>query len=123
MSKEKVLIVDDEVELAATLSERLQLRGYGAVAAYSAEEGMNAVRALSPDVVILDLNLPGEGGIGILKKIKRSSPSIQVILTTGHGEIQSEEEGLSAGAFSYITKPFDISELMEQIDKAVAADE
>jgi DNA-binding NtrC family response regulator len=71
-----------------------------------------------PDVVLLDLKIPGMDGIETLRTIKKFDPTIEVIMLTGHGDVQSVENGMKSGAFEYIMKPVDISELTLKIDKA-----
>lgn len=114
----KVLLVDDEVEFASALSERLRLRNYDAKAVYNAEDALPIVRSDPPDVILLDLKMPGIKGIDVLKAIKEIDPTIEVIIVTGKLDVQSETEGMESGAFDYIMKPMDIEELIVKIDKA-----
>ena len=114
----KVLVVDDEVEFASALSERLLLRKYDAKAVYSPEDALNLIRQWSPDVVLLDLQMPGMNGLEALKIIKQMDETIEVIILTGRGDESSHEQGLTGGAFEYIMKPVDIEELLIRIDKA-----
>lgn len=116
--KTRILLVDDEVEFVSTLSERLQLRGYDVRTANNALEALAFVYKEPPDVIILDLRIPGMDGIETLKTIKKFDPTIEVIMLTGHGDIRSVEEGMKSGAFEYIMKPVDISELTAKIDIA-----
>jgi DNA-binding NtrC family response regulator len=116
--KAKILLVDDEVEFVSTLSERLQLRGYDVRTANNALEALAFVYKEPPDVIILDLRIPGMDGIETLKTIKKFDPTIEVIMLTGHGDIRSVEEGMKSGAFEYIMKPVDIGELTAKIDIA-----
>lgn len=118
MSQTKVLLVDDEVEFASALAERLQLRNYDVKTANNALEALGLVYKDRPDVIILDLKIPGMDGIEALKTIKKFDPGIEVIMLTGHGDVQSVEEGMAIGAFEYIMKPVDIGELTSKIDKA-----
>lgn len=118
MSQTKVLLVDDEVEFASALAERLQMRNYDVKTANNALEAFGLINTYPPDVVILDLRIPGMDGIEILKTIKKLDPSIEVIMLTGHGDVQSVEEGMKSGAFEYIMKPVDIWELTSKVDKA-----
>jgi DNA-binding NtrC family response regulator len=118
ISQTKVLLVDDEVEFASALAERLQLRNYDVKTATNALEALGIVHSYLPDVIILDLKIPGMGGIDTLKTIKKFNPEIEVIILTGHGDVQSVEEGIKGGAFEYIMKPVDIGELTSKIDKA-----
>ena len=118
MSRIKVLLVDDEVEFVSALSERLLLRNYNVRTANNALEALALIYKEPPDVVILDLRIPGMDGIEILKTIKKFDATIEVIMLTGHGDVQSVEEGMKSGAFEYIMKPVDIGELTSKIDKA-----
>jgi DNA-binding NtrC family response regulator len=118
MPQTKVLLVDDEVEFASALAERLQLRNYSVQTANNALEALGLVYKDRPDVVILDLRIPGMDGIETLKTIKKFDPTIEVIMLTGHGDVQSVQEGMTSGAFEYIMKPVDIGELTSKIDKA-----
>jgi DNA-binding NtrC family response regulator len=119
MSQTKVLLVDDEFEFASALAERLQMRNYIVDTASNGLEAMALFHKSPPDVVILDLKIPGMNGIEILKSIKKFDPSIEVIILTGHGDIKSVEEGMKSGAFEYIMKPIDIGELTTKIDNAM----
>jgi two-component system response regulator CpxR len=114
----KVFLVDDEVEFASTLSERLRLRKYDARPIYNAEDALHIIRSDPPDVILLDLKMPGTRGIDMLRTIKEIDPTIEVIIITGKLDGESEIEGMESGAFAYIVKPIDIDELIVQIDKA-----
>ena len=118
MQKTKVLLVDDEIEFSSALAERLQLRNYDVRTANNALEALGLIHDYTPDVVILDLRIPGMNGIETLKTIKKLDPTIEVIMLTGHGDVQSVEEGMKSGALEYIMKPVDIGELTSKIDKA-----
>lgn len=118
MQKTKVLLVDDEIEFSSALAERLQLRNYDVRTANNALEALGLIHDYTPDVVILDLRIPGMNGIETLKTIKKLDPTIEVIMLTGHGDVQSVEEGMKSGALEYIMKPVDIGELISKIDKA-----
>lgn len=118
MSQTKVLLVDDEIEFVTALAERLQLRKYDVKTAFNAMDALALVPGHKPDVIVLDLRIPGMDGIEILKTIKKIDPTIEVIMLSGHGDILSVEEGMKSGAFEYIMKPVDIGELTAKIDKA-----
>lgn len=119
MKNTKVLIVDDEVEFASTLAERLQLRGYDAKSVYCAEDAFASVKSEPPDVILLDLKMPGMSGIEILMTVRTFAPNIYVILLTGHMDVEKEIEGISLNNFDYIMKPVDIKELMQKIEDAI----
>ena len=118
MPQTKVLLVDDEVEFVLALAERLQLRNYYVNTANNALEALGIIYKDPPDVIILDLKIPGMDGLETLKTIKKFDPAIEVIMLTGHGDVRSVEEGMKSGAFEYIMKPIDIGELTSKIDKA-----
>ena len=118
MSQTKILLVDDEVEFASALAERLQMRGYDVKTASNGLEAMALFHNSPPDVVILDLRIPGMDGLEILKNIKIFDPTIEVLILTGHGDVESVAEGMKNGAFEYIMKPIDIDELTSKIDVA-----
>jgi DNA-binding NtrC family response regulator len=118
MAHTKVLLVDDEKEFASALAERLQLRNYDVKSASNALEALGIVHSFLPDVVLLDLKIPGMDGIETLKAIKNFDSTIEVIMLTGHGDMRSVEDGMKSGAFEYIMKPVDIGELTLKINKA-----
>ncbi len=119
MRDAKVLIVDDEVEFATALSERLQLRNYAAKAVFCAEDAFAITKAEQPDLMLLDLKMPGMHGREIVKTVKQFSPGIQVIILTGVSEDQILEEGIEGEVFDCIMKPVDISVLTQKIDEAL----
>lgn len=114
----KLLIIDDEVEFASTLCQRLCLRGFEAVDVHSGTEGLVRVEEMLPDVVILDLKMPDVSGLDILADIKEREPDIEVIMVTGHGSSASGIKAMENGAFDYIMKPVDLGELLEKINQA-----
>ena len=120
MSKAQVLIVDDEREFATTLSERLRLRGYEAQTAFTAEEAISAVGASAPDVVLLDLNLPGVRGVELLMTLRQLLPHGEIILLSGHLDLAEKIEGVRIDAFGLLFKPVVMSELTAKIDAAQA---
>ena len=86
MSKGKVLVVDDEIEFATTLAERLNIRGYETAACFCTEDALALIHAQDyPNVVLLDLKMPRMDGMETLREIKKYHPAIEVILLTGHG--------------------------------------
>jgi CheY-like chemotaxis protein len=116
----KVLLVDDEREFIETLSERLQIRDVGAAVAFDAESAMDVVAQDEPDVMIIDLKMPGINGMEMLRRIKQTRPNIEVIVLTGHGSRDDQEQCMAMGAFAYLQKPVDIDELGDILNKAHA---
>jgi DNA-binding response OmpR family regulator len=117
----KVLIVDDEVDLSGTLVERLDLRGFDAVAVQTGNQALHQIQHNKFDVVVLDIKLKGEDGVDVMKQIKQIKENLPVILLTGHMSKEANEEGLKAGAIDYIIKPIDIEDLIVKLHEAVAA--
>ena len=121
MTAHRILIVDDELDFGTTLAERLELRGFTAKAVGGAQEAVAALAAgWKPDVVLLDLMMPGVDGLATLDLIKQHDPRIQVIILTGHGSTESGIIGMQRGLFDYIMKPVDIGELIARINEAGA---
>ena len=118
MTKARVLIVDDEREFATTLCERLRLRGYEAHAAFTAAEALKAVGASAPDVVLLDLNLPGVRGVELLLTLRQQLPHGEIILLSGHLDLAEKIEGVRIDAFGLLLKPVELPELIAKIDAA-----
>ncbi|MFH1137071.1 MAG: response regulator [Pseudomonadota bacterium] len=113
-----ILMIDDEKDFVEMLSIRLEDAGHRVRAAYSGEEGLRAVEESEPDVIILDIKMPGLDGIQTLKRIKSKRALAEILLLTGHGAVDSAVEGLKAGAFDYLLKPADFAELLEKLEAA-----
>jgi two-component system, OmpR family, response regulator CpxR len=116
----KVLLVDDEREFVQTLSERLLMREMGSAVAYDGESALAMINENEdePEVMILDLKMPGIDGIEVLKRVKQTRPEIEVLILTGHGSEEDRETCLRLGAFAYLRKPVDIDVLTETLRRA-----
>lgn len=114
----KVLLVDDEREFVQTLSERLQMRDMGAAVTYDGSSALELVNTDGPEVMIIDLKMPGIDGIQVLKQVKQTHPEIEVIVLTGHGSEQDRKTCMALGAFAYFQKPVDIDVLSFTLKKA-----
>jgi CheY-like chemotaxis protein len=114
----KVLLVDDEREFVQTLSERLLMRDMGSAVAYDGESALAMIGEDEPEVMILDLKMPGIDGIEVLKRVKQTRPEIEVIILTGHGSEADRATCLKLGAFAYLQKPVDIEVLTGTLKKA-----
>jgi len=114
----KVLLVDDEREFVQALSERLLMRDMGSAVAYDGESALHMVKEEEPEVMILDLKMPGIDGLEVLQRVKASNPEIEIIILTGHGSEADKKICMDLGAFAYLQKPFDIDELSATIKKA-----
>ncbi len=116
----KVLLVDDEQEFVQTLSERLITRQYGSHPVFDGEQALACLETETPDVMVLDLKMPGIQGIEVLTEVKKAHSEIEVIILTGHGSESDRATCMEQGAFAYLQKPVDIKELTAVIDKAYA---
>jgi two-component system, OmpR family, response regulator CpxR len=114
----RVLLVDDEREFVEVLSERLATRGFHVNIAFSGDEALEAFQEADPDVVILDVLMPGRDGIETLQEMKRLKPLAEVIMLTGHGTRETAIEGMRLGAYDYLMKPLDTQLLITKITKA-----
>lgn len=121
MAKErfKVLLVDDEQEFVESLSERLRLRDLDAEVVYDGEQALQALaRGDEPDVMVLDLRMPGIDGMEVLRRVSKTHPHLRVVILTGHGTALDKKEAEELGAFEYMQKPVDIEQLDSTLRRA-----
>ena len=114
----KALLVDDEVEFVTTLAERLQIRGIQARTATDGQQALAMIESEKPQVVVLDIMMPGISGLEVLDYIKKNYPKIEVILLTGRGSTKEGIEGMQLGAFDFLMKPVKIEELIPRMLEA-----
>ncbi|MGA2403363.1 MAG: response regulator [Syntrophobacteraceae bacterium] len=113
-----VLIVDDEVEFLETLVKRLRKRKLAVNGVTSGEAALEQLKETPFDIVVLDVKMPGMNGLDCLRAIKRSYPLAEVIMLTGHANMEIALEGMDIGAFDYLMKPIEIDELLYKIQDA-----
>jgi DNA-binding NtrC family response regulator len=115
-----VLVVDDEEDYLETLVERLRLRDLDVTGAVDGEEALEKLAGAGSafDVVVLDVGLPGLGGLEVLEQIKRRYPTVQVLMLSGHADVKLAVRGMDLGAFDYLVKPVQIEELTYRIEDA-----
>lgn len=118
MKKLRLLLVDDEKEFVGTLADRLKMRDLEATVAHDGEEALSAVEKEEPDVIVLDVKMPGMDGIEVLRRVKDAYPNVEVIILTGHGSEKDEEAARRLGAFDYVKKPADLDTLVPRIKNA-----
>lgn len=118
-AKGSILIVDDEQEIRESLEELLKLEGYQPVAASTGEEGLKKAEERLFDLVLLDISLPDQSGIDVLRSIKRDSPETGVIMITAYDSGQTAFQASKEGADSYITKPWDNDRVLLEIRNAL----
>ncbi len=111
MDKKKILIVDDQNGIRILLMEVFNVEGYQTFQASNGKLALEIVRKEAPDLVLLDMKIPGMDGLDILKHIKQIDTSIKVIMMTAYGELDMIKEATDLGALTHFTKPFDIDEL------------
>jgi len=119
----RLMFVDDEEELVSALVERLELRGIDAIGVTSGDEALEHLREQPFDVVIVDVKMPGIGGLEVLRTISRRYADVKVILMTGHGSAEDSEIGRRLGAVAYLQKPVDLEDLLATIDQATDSKE
>ena len=113
-----VMLVDDEVEFLETLMKRMKKRNVNVTGVKSGEEALEFLAGNPIDVTVLDVKLPGMGGIETLRQIKKMYPLMEVIMLTGHANVEVAVKGMEIGAFDYLMKPMDIDELLYKIHDA-----
>ena len=114
----RVLLVDDEVEFVDTLAKRMKKRKLTASGVNSGEDALEFLGQHPTDVVILDVKMPGIDGIQTLREIKKQHPLIEVIMLTGHANVEVAIQGMEIGAFDYLMKPMAIDDLVYKIQDA-----
>ena len=123
MAKQKILVVDDEHLIRWSLEQNLQKQGYEVLTAGSGEEALKLMREDAPDLVLLDIQLPGINGIEVLEKIKEIDEELIVIMITALGVLETAVKAMRMGAYDYISKPFNLDELAITIRKALETGE
>ncbi len=116
---ENVLIVDDEEDIVNLMSETLDHWGYHPVTAMDGEEALEKFHDTPIDLIITDLKLPKMDGVELLNKVKDEDESTEVILFTGYPEVNSAIDAMKNGAYDYLVKPVDLSELKLKVDRAI----
>ncbi|HYA41985.1 MAG TPA: response regulator [Syntrophobacteraceae bacterium] len=114
----KVLLVDDERDFVEALSERLQMRDYSSAVVYDGHEALSIVEEDEPDVMVLDLKMPGIDGLEVLRRVKEQHPRVEVIVLTGHGSEDVARQCIELGACTYLEKPVDIEKLTRAMREA-----
>lgn len=116
----RLLVVDDEQDVTHLLSMRLNRRGFACVAAHSGEAALESLARQPAHVVVMDVMMPGMGGMEALQRIKAAWPQTAVILLSGHANMQIAVDAMRTGAFGYLMKPVDFDELVFKIEDAAA---
>lgn len=113
----KILIVDDQYGIRILLNEVLQKVGYETYQAANGVQALEIAKEHSPDLVLLDMKIPGMDGIEILKRMKEYDPNIAVIIMTAYGELDMIQRAKDLGAITHFAKPFDIDDIRNAVNK------
>lgn len=112
-----ILIVDDQPGIRMLLEEVFSKEGFETLSASNGREALDIFEELRPELVLLDMKIPGMDGIEILKRMKQECEGVQVVMMTAYGELNLIEEAKTCGAVRHFTKPFDVFELRETVKK------
>ncbi len=112
----RILVIEDEPQLARHVARALSRHGHDPVQQHDGVKGLQAALEQSPDLIILDLNLPGMDGFSVLARLKQAQCSARVLILTARGEVEHRVKGLKAGADDYLAKPFSMEELIARVE-------
>ncbi len=119
MVQSKILVIDDEEFITKSLKQHLEKEGSEVYTSSTGEEGLEMFRAEAPDIVLLDLNMPGIGGIETLKSLKKLSSDVIVIIITAHGDIETAVSAIKLGAYDFVEKPFELDRMSVIVRKSM----
>lgn len=120
MGTQRILLVDDETDVTRILSKRLGRRGFECVVANNGQEALDAMQQEPFQIVVMDVKMPVMDGMNALQHIHTQWPATQVILLSGHADMQLAVQAMSEGAFGYLMKPVDLEDLLFKIEDASA---
>jgi DNA-binding response OmpR family regulator len=112
----RILIIEDELQLARHVARALSRHGHDPSERRDGASGLQAALDLSPDLIVLDLNLPSLDGFSVLARLKQAQCPARVLILTARGEVEHRVKGLKAGADDYLTKPFSMEELIARVE-------
>ncbi len=116
----EILVVDDDLSVVTAFERFLEREGHGCTIASNAEEAVRLVGELAPDLVVMDIRMPGVDGLQALQEMRSRYPDVHIIMMTAHGTSQTSIDAIRAGAFEYLTKPLDLEHLRGVISQALA---
>jgi two-component system response regulator MprA len=115
MSATRILVVDDESKMLSLMKRGLAFAGYTVDLASDGEEALKLARGGAPDLVVLDVMLPGLDGVEVCRRLRRGDPTVPILILTARSRVSDRIAGLDAGADDYLVKPFDFDELLARI--------
>jgi two-component system alkaline phosphatase synthesis response regulator PhoP len=116
MAHERILLIEDDPSIVAGLELNLSLEGYEVVSTADGESGLRLAEESAPDLILLDIMLPGLNGLEVLRRLRRQDPDVPVLVLTARGEEADKILGFQEGADDYISKPFSLSELRARVN-------
>jgi two-component system C4-dicarboxylate transport response regulator DctD len=119
LAKPRVLVVDDDPLTCAFLTQFLESQAFEVISTRDAGEALGQVRSDAPEVVILDLRLPGLGGMEALRELKEIAPQVPIIILTGYGDVSSAVEAMRRGAYDFLTKPIQSEKIVGVVRRAL----
>ncbi len=118
---ETILLVDDDRSFCGALAIALRRRGFVVVVAHDHDEAMAEAEAWSPDRAVVDLRLPGKGGLEIVQGLRKILPSVKILILTGYGSIATAVEAIKIGAVHYLTKPAEVDAILAAFERKEAS--
>jgi DNA-binding NtrC family response regulator len=118
MAHVKILLVDDETEFVTPLAERLDTRGFDVSTAYDGQAGLDLIEHTAFDAIVLDMMMPGMDGMETLKRMLERQPDLQIVMLTGHAQLEQGIAAVKAGAADYLEKPIKFARLLDKINEA-----
>jgi DNA-binding response OmpR family regulator len=116
MAQRRILVVEDDAAIRQGIVDALQFDGYATLEAATGDVGLDMARSVDCDLVLLDLVLPGQDGLSILREVRGTRPTLPIIILTARGEEQDRVQGLKLGADDYVVKPFRVAELLARVE-------
>ncbi len=111
----KILVVDDETDACYLIKEYMEEKGYDVIVSYNGEDALEKVKNLEPDIMLLDITMPGIDGMEVLRRVRQFNDKIGIIMVTGINDESKAKEAIKKGADDYITKPIDFDHLEESL--------
>ena len=112
----RILLIEDEATLSLLLRERFEKEGYSVTTCKDGERGLAQAIAGGFDLLVLDIKLPGKNGFEVCRELRRHCSNVPILMLTARGEVKDRVKGLKLGADDYLTKPFEVSELLARIE-------
>ena len=121
VNKIKILVIDDEEDLCLLFKTILQAEGYTVLTALNGYDGIKINQKSDPDIIFLDLKMPGISGIDTLRRIRKKDPDVIVIIITGYGDAETIRDAASLNVYEYMAKPFNNETIIMTIKEAIAS--